>query len=64
MIEKESSATSIVADDGRVYLTGLPLKGTLEVNWGESAEGKCLANYDISDMDLSKPVIQFDLECQ
>ncbi|MDN5417617.1 MAG: outer membrane usher protein FimD [Acinetobacter sp.] len=64
VIEKESSATSIVADDGRVYLTGLPLKGTLEVNWGESAEGKCLANYDISDMDLSKPVIQFDLECQ
>ncbi|WP_049044217.1 outer membrane usher protein FimD [Acinetobacter bereziniae] len=62
--EIESSARSMVADDGRVYLTGLPLKGTLEANWNETDGGKCLANYDISEMDLTKPVIQFDLECK
>lgn len=62
--ESNSSTRSIVADDGRVYLTGLPLKGTLEVNWGASSVEKCNATYDISNMDLTKPVVQFDLECQ
>lgn len=64
VIETESSARSMVADEGRVYLTGLPVKGTLHIDWDESDTGKCLATYDISEMDLTKPVIQFDLECK
>jgi outer membrane usher protein len=54
----------MVADEGRVYLTGLPVKGTLHIDWDESDTGKCLATYDISEMDLTQPVIQFDLECK
>lgn len=64
VINKESSATSMVADDGRIYLTGLPIRGTLEAYWNDTAEGKCLANYDISDRDLTQPIFQFDLECK
>ena len=64
VIETESSARSMVADEGRVYLTGLPVKGTLHIDWDESDTGKCLATYDISEMDLTQPVIQFDLECK
>lgn len=64
VIETSSSARSMVADDGRTYLTGLPPKGTLEVTWGENAEEKCIAAYDTSALDLAQPVIQFDLECK
>lgn len=64
VIETDSSTQSMVADDGRVYLTGLPLKGTLQAHWGGNTTEKCLADYDISQKDLTKPVIQFDLECR
>lgn len=64
VIETESSTRSMVADDGRVYLTGLPLKGTLEAYWGGNSSEKCSTAYDISQMDLTKPVVQFELECQ
>jgi outer membrane usher protein len=63
VIETESSTQSMVADDGRVYLTGLPLKGTLQASWGGNDGEKCSTAYDISQMHLSQPVIQFDLEC-
>jgi outer membrane usher protein len=64
VIETDSSTRSMVADDGRVYLTGLPLKGNLEAYWGGNTGEKCSTAYDISQMDLTKPVVQFDLECQ
>ncbi len=64
VIEHSSSARGIVADDGRTYLTGLPLKGNLEVTWGDAQDEKCLATYDISNMDLTQPIVQFDLECK
>lgn len=64
VIEQNSSARGMVADDGRSYLTGLPSKGNLEVRWGDAENKKCLAVYDISEQDLSKPVVQFDLECK
>ena len=63
VIETNSSTRSMVADDGRVYLTGLPLKGTLQAYWGENTDEKCSTDYDISQMDLNKPVIQFAVEC-
>lgn len=63
VIETESASQGFVADDGRVYLTGLPLKGSLDIAWGNEDNAKCSVPYDISDMDLSKSVIQLDLEC-
>jgi outer membrane usher protein len=64
VIETDSSTRSMVADDGRVYLAGLPLKGNLEASWGGNSGEKCSTAYDISQMDLTKPVVQFDLECK
>lgn len=63
VLEKESGAQGFAAEDGRVYLTGLPLKGNLQVIWGAGQKNQCLVPYDISGSDLSKPVTQFHLEC-
>lgn len=64
VIETNSSTRSMAADDGRVYLTGLPLKGTIETHWGGNTGEKCFGDYDISEMDINKPIVQFNLECQ
>ena len=61
--EIESKAQGIVADDGLVYITGLPTKGTIEAKWGQSDLDMCSAPYDISNQDLSKPVIELELKC-
>ncbi|CAM9335220.1 outer membrane usher protein FimD [Acinetobacter bereziniae] len=64
VIETKSLIQSMVADDGRVYLTALPPKGTLEVSWGETTEQKCITHYDIPKSNLSQPVVQLNLECK
>lgn len=64
VIETESSSQGFVADEGRVYLTGLPHKGTLNITWGGDSSSMCSIPYDISEADLSQSIIQFELECE
>lgn len=50
LISKDSAnqTSSIVGDDGQVYLTGLPAQGELLVKWGESTEQRCQFSFDVS----------------
>jgi len=41
--------SSIVGDEGQVYLIGLPSKGELRVKWGSRAEQQCKVSFDLSD---------------
>lgn len=43
----EESGNSIVADNGLVYLTGMPEKGTVTVKWGEDTDQQCHAEFEI-----------------
>lgn len=45
--------SSVVGDDGQVWLTGLQEKGALSVQWGGSAAEKCRAPYDLQ-LSLAK----------
>ncbi|MFT8211350.1 MAG: FimD/PapC C-terminal domain-containing protein [Symbiopectobacterium sp.] len=45
--------TGIVGDDGQVYMSGLPERGTLNVNWGREKQQQCRASFDLSK--LPKP---------
>ena len=49
-------ASSIVGDEGQVYLTGLPLKGELRMKWGSRAEQQCKVSFDLSDPTSSTSV--------
>ncbi|MCS3433171.1 fimbria/pilus outer membrane usher protein [Klebsiella sp. BIGb0407] len=40
--------SSIVGDEGQVYLTGLPSKGDLIVKWGSREEQQCQVSFDVS----------------
>ncbi|VEC01342.1 Outer membrane usher protein fimD precursor [Cedecea lapagei] len=41
--------SSIVGDDGMVYLSGLAQKGELRVQWGKGAEQQCRVSYDLGE---------------
>ncbi|MCW2474165.1 MULTISPECIES: FimD/PapC C-terminal domain-containing protein [unclassified Symbiopectobacterium] len=46
--------TGIVGDDGQVYRSDLPERGTLNVNWGREQQPQCQARFDLCK--LSKPM--------
>ncbi len=62
--ETGSQINSIVADDGRVYLTGLPLSGKLLVQWGNTPADQCTAAYDFTRQELNGPFLRTALECK
>ncbi|MCF1730186.1 FimD/PapC C-terminal domain-containing protein, partial [Salmonella enterica] len=41
--ETASGITSMVGDDGQIYLRGLPLKGELFIQRGEGKNARCIA---------------------
>ncbi len=48
IVEKNSGVMSIVGEQGQAYLSGLPLKGHIVVNWGDRPDAQCSARYDLS----------------
>ncbi|MCP2124517.1 UNVERIFIED_ORG: outer membrane usher protein [Pantoea agglomerans] len=61
--EKTSGATGIVGDDGEVYMTGVPLKGRLEMVWGSDAGEKCVVPYALPAGSEAMPVARMTLIC-
>lgn len=60
----DGKSSGMAAESGQVYMTGLPLKGVLNVAWGESADQQCVADYDIGKADLTQAIQQFNVECK
>lgn len=54
----------IVGDDGQVYLSGLPLSGTLRAKWGEGEGRQCKTNYSLPEDSLNKTIVRNTLDCQ
>lgn len=56
--------TSIVGDDGLVYLSGMPESGTITAVWGEGDGGRCSAHWKLPDNALSQAVMRVNGICQ
>jgi len=61
--EKTSGATGIVGETGDVYMTGVPLKGRLEMVWGSGEAAKCEVPYALPAGSEKLPVAQMMLNC-
>ena len=44
----DGQQSSLVGDDGQVYLSGLPQSGVLTAQWGQGADKQCSASYQLS----------------
>ncbi len=60
---KESSKSSIVGDDGQVFVAGLQEEGQLQVKWGKSANEQCTVNYRISPQETTSGVLILREKC-
>ncbi len=61
--EENSGATSMVGDDGQIYLSGLPLKGKLLVQWGDGKSSRCFAPYVLPQESLKQAVVVAGATC-
>lgn len=59
-----SENSSIVSDNGQVYMTGLEPIGSLLVKWGQKASQTCNATYQLPDQDNSTGIKQAKLVCR
>nr|WP_139800429.1 fimbrial biogenesis usher protein [Kluyvera intermedia] len=62
--ETGSGLTSMVGEDGQIYLSGLPLAGELLVQWGDDARSRCTARYTLPEQSLRQAVAQATLTCE
>jgi len=56
--------SSIVGDDGQVFLSGLQAKGTLTAKWGTSEDRQCTADYRITEEAAQNALAQLEIDCQ
>lgn len=55
--ETTTGLKGMTDDEGQVYLTGLPLTGSLHVQWGYSPNDQCTADYALPQDSLNNPVV-------
>ncbi|MGN7896843.1 fimbrial biogenesis usher protein [Enterobacter sp. 22452] len=60
----DEGTSSIVGDEGQVYLSGLAPKGTLKVQWGEGADQNCSADYQLPADAENAPITQVKVICR
>ncbi|HEY3986832.1 fimbrial biogenesis usher protein [Cedecea sp.] len=61
--EEQSGVTSMVGDDGQIYLSGLPLKGKLLIQWGDGKGSQCRASYSLPEESLKQAVVMATATC-
>lgn len=61
--EEASGVTSMVGDDGQIYLSGLPLDGKLLIQWGNGEGSSCLAHYALPEESLKQAVVVANATC-
>ena len=65
MVTADSSqSSSIVADNGQVYLSGMPLAGKVRVKWGDDANASCVTEYRLSAENQQQLLSQLTAQCR
>ncbi|MDU3359491.1 MAG: fimbria/pilus outer membrane usher protein, partial [Klebsiella sp.] len=60
----DSQTSSIVADNGQVYLSGMPLAGKVRAKWGEGPNASCEASYSLPPESQNKALSQLSAACR
>ncbi|EML2681012.1 fimbrial biogenesis usher protein [Klebsiella michiganensis] len=56
--------SSIVADNGQVYLSGMPLAGKVLAKWGEGPNASCEADYSLPPESKNQALSQLSAVCR
>lgn len=60
----ENQSSSIVGENGQVYLSGMPLNGNIKVKWADDANSSCIVSYHIPSENQKIPLVQLTAQCR
>ncbi|WP_054178526.1 fimbria/pilus outer membrane usher protein [Trabulsiella odontotermitis] len=60
----KTPTTGMVAEDGELYISGLPEKGRINVSWGKERDERCVVDYQLAQSQLRSAVISLSATCQ
>jgi P pilus assembly protein, porin PapC len=55
---------SIVADNGQVYLSGMPLTGKVQAKWGDGPDASCVAHYRLREESKNQALSELSAVCE
>ena len=61
--EETTGITSMVGDDGQIYLSGLPLQGKMLIQWGEGKGSQCFAPFTLPPESLNQAIVVANATC-
>ncbi|QIG06196.1 fimbria/pilus outer membrane usher protein [Proteus sp. ZN5] len=61
----EIEVSSGIADEnGDIYLSGMPEKGSISVSWGKNAQDQCIADYHLTAEHLKQHLPTLTVDCR
>lgn len=60
----DKTSSGIVADNGQVYLSGMPLSGKVRVKWGEGRDSHCVAEYRLPNVSPNSALSELSAVCR
>lgn len=64
LVTSEGNHNSIVADNGQVYMSGMPLSGKVQAKWGDDPDASCEAEYQLPPESQNQMLSQLSAECR
>lgn len=61
---KDGAVSSIVGENGQVYLSGMPLSGTIDVKWGNKSIEQCQVSYKLPKESAKKALSNVSFDCK
>ncbi|XGI80456.1 fimbria/pilus outer membrane usher protein [Enterobacter hormaechei] len=61
---KYGERSSIIGDEGQVYISGMEKEGTVRIEWGSGVDQQCNAHYRLPEDSMIQTVVRINAECQ
>lgn len=56
--------SGIIDDDGSLYMSGLPAKGSITVRWGDASDQACRISYQLTEQQVNSAITRMEAICR
>jgi outer membrane usher protein len=64
LLDSKKESSSIVGEDGQLYISGMPEKGALQVNWGKGQAQQCRVAFTLPEQQDNAGVVMANAVCR
>lgn len=63
-LDNGEKISGIIDDDGSLYMSGLPEKGSITVRWGDAQEQQCRLMFELTAQQMAAPITRKNALCE